>query len=95
MAARSSNRLRGRTVLLLTSNRRYALRGIRPGDRLRAARRRVRLGRSYQLAGSSFYLPAAGPARGVLRVKQGRIVEIGIADPELMRTRSRALLAGL
>jgi hypothetical protein len=31
----------------------------------------------------------------VLRVKQGRIVEIGIADPELMRTRSRALLAGL
>ena len=50
----------GRVVAAATANRRYALRGVRTGMRLRAARRRVRLGSSYRVARSTWYVTGGG-----------------------------------
>jgi hypothetical protein len=80
-----SRRLRrsvnGRIVLILTANRHYALRGVRPGTRLtRRVKRRLRLGRRYHVGKNFWYLTPNGSSRGLIKSRRGRIEEIGIAD---------------
>ncbi|MEA2161413.1 MAG: uncharacterized protein QOD66_3793, partial [Solirubrobacteraceae bacterium] len=70
---------RGRVVLALSANRVYALDGIRPGARLRTARR-LRLGAPFRIGLNSWYLTPARAVRGVLKVRHGTIEEVGIAD---------------
>lgn len=80
-------RLRGRVVLVLTANRHYALRGVRPGESLARAARRLHAGRGFHVGRNLWYLVPNGPGRGVLKVRHGAIGEIGIADPALTGTR--------
>jgi Tannase-like family of unknown function (DUF6351) len=90
-------RVRDRAVLVLTANPSYALRGgTHPGVRLAAVARRLRVGRRFQIGLNSWYLVPAGPSRGVLKVRRGRIEEIGLADERLTTNRaaSRHFLAG-
>jgi hypothetical protein len=82
--------LRGRAVLALTANRHYALRGVRPGARLTAVARRLNSGRGSRVGRNTWYLVALGRGRGVLKVQNGVVEEIGIADPRLVRTRAAA-----
>jgi hypothetical protein len=70
---------RGRVVLALSANRVYALDGIRPGARLRTARR-LRLGAPFRIGLNSWYLTPGRAVRGVLKVRHGTIEEVGIAD---------------
>jgi hypothetical protein len=85
-------RLHGRVVLLLTSNRHYALRGVRPGTRLARVARRLHAGRGFHVGRNTWYLVAGGShhSRGVLKVQHGRIGEIGIVDPRFVRGRRQA-----
>lgn len=83
-------RVRGRAVLLLTSNRYYALRGVRPGMRLATVARRLRVGRGFHVGLNWWYLAPDGPAHGVLKVRHGEIEEIGIADKRLTDGRRAA-----
>jgi ABC-2 type transport system ATP-binding protein len=75
--------VRGRVVMVLTANRHYALRGVRPGVRLAAARRRLRLDRGFQIGLNRWYLAPAGRAQGVLKVRHGQVQEVGIANSAL------------
>ena len=77
----------GRAVLLLSSARVYALRGVRPGARLAAARRRLRLGTGYRIGVNTWYLTPAGAAAGVLKVRGGIVGEVGILDRRLTGSR--------
>jgi beta-glucosidase len=79
-------RLSGRIVLVLTADRRYTLRGIRPGTTVRAAMRRVRLGQPFRLGPNVWYVVANGSSRGVLKVRHGIVQEVGIAAPSLAGT---------
>jgi hypothetical protein len=90
-----ARRLTGAIVLLLTGNRRYALRGIRPGTPLRIAARRTRLSRPIRMGPNTWYLTANGSSRGLLRVRHGVADEVGIAVNALTRTpaQARRLLA--
>ncbi len=72
--------LRGRVVLVLTASRHYALHGIRPGDRLSRARRRLALGAPFHVGRNTWYLIRGRRSRGVLKVQHGRVREVGIAD---------------
>lgn len=83
--------VRGRAVLVLTANRHYALRGVRPGTRLAHVARRLRVGREFRVGLNGWYLVANGSSRGVLKVRHGVIEEVGIADPVLTRTRRASL----
>lgn len=80
------HRVAGRSVLILTSSRHFALRGIRPGARLAAVARRVRVSRPFVVGRNRWYLLAAGRARGVLKVRHGEVQEIGIAERALTRS---------
>jgi hypothetical protein len=88
-------RVHGRAILVLTANPSYALRGVHPGARLAAVARRLKVGRRFQIGLNSWYLAPAGPSRGVLKVRHGKIEEIGLADKRLTTSRaaSRRFLA--
>jgi hypothetical protein len=81
--------LRGRIVLLLTSDRLYKLRGVKPGTRLAKVRGKLHPGRRIRIGANDWYLVPHGRSIGVLKVRRGVIQEIGIADKRL-RYRSRA-----
>ena len=83
-------RFSGRVVLALTANPDYALRGVRPGDALAPQVRRLHTGKGYRIGLNTWYVFAAGPARGVLKVRHGVIEEIGIATRSLAATRTTA-----
>ncbi|MFZ0044058.1 MAG: hypothetical protein WAK93_22305, partial [Solirubrobacteraceae bacterium] len=87
LSSRSRRQVRGRAILVLTADRHFALRGVRPGTRLAAARHRLRLDRGFTVGRNRWYLAPAGAARGVLKVRHGRVDEIGIADRNLTTTR--------
>ena len=80
-------RVRGRAVLALTSNRYYALGAVRPGESLVKARRSLKLGRAFHIGVNAWYLTPDDGSRGVLKVRHGRIQEVGIADKRLTKNR--------
>ena len=95
LGQRERNRVRSRAILVLTSNPGYALEGVHAGARLAPVARRLRVGRPFRIGLNTWYLARAGSSRGVLKVRHGRIQEIGLANPRLThgRAASRRFLA--
>jgi hypothetical protein len=83
LSRHEARQVRGRVILLLTANRHYALKGIRPGARLTTARRRLHLDNGFQVGLNRWYLGPAGISRDVLKVRKGKVQEIGVANPTL------------
>jgi hypothetical protein len=79
-------RIAGRIILLSTADRRYVLRGVRPGTRLARVQRRLRLRHPYSVGRNRWYLIADGSARGLLKVQHGVIEEVGLVDRRLTAT---------
>jgi hypothetical protein len=90
VAPSQRRRLSGRAVLILTSNRHFALRGVRPGARLARVTHRRHLGRPFVVGRDDWYLLADRSARGVMRVRRGIIEEVGIANRSLTNRRAKA-----
>jgi hypothetical protein len=84
----------GRIILLLTANSRYALRGVRPGARLSEVARRLRVGRPFKVGLNMWYVTPNGAAHGLLKVRHGRIEEVGVVGRGVTPNRraSRVLL---
>jgi putative CocE/NonD family hydrolase len=79
---------KGRVVLVLTANRRYAVRGVHSNTRLsRKLARRLHAGKGFKVGRNTWYLVSNGPSRGVLKVQHGVIKEIGIASKRLTASR--------
>jgi pimeloyl-ACP methyl ester carboxylesterase len=86
------HRLQARVILVLTASRHYALHDVRPGARLtRKVARHLRAGQGSGVGKNRWYLVPNGTGRGVLKVRHGRIEEIGIADKGLTRGRRASL----
>ncbi len=88
------SQVRGRIILALTANRRYALAGIRPGTSLRGARR-LADEKPFDIGVNRWYVIPGKRSDGVLKLRGGRIQEVGIASRQLSRGRAaqRRLLA--
>jgi hypothetical protein len=87
-------RVRGTVVLLLTANRYYALRGARPGMAFAAVSTQLTATKAYQAHGESWYVVAGARANGVLLVRKGRILCVGIAERLLTNGRRQLALFG-
>lgn len=74
----------GRVIIALTANPYYSLRGIRPGVRVAKVARSLHLGRPYHVGLNTWYVIPDGAADGLLKVRHGRILEVGIADKRVM-----------
>jgi hypothetical protein len=78
-----------RVVLLLSDERRYALRGVHPGARVASVARRLRLRsrQGFHVGSNTWFLLPGRTAAGVLKVRHGVVQEVGLADGS--RTRDR------
>jgi hypothetical protein len=83
LARKVRGALQGRIVLLLTSDRLYAVRGVKPGTRLSKVGHKLHVGRRIAIGSNDWYLFANGRSIGVLKVRHGTIEEVGIADRRL------------
>jgi hypothetical protein len=72
----------GRVIWASTADRRYSVDGLRPGAKLARARRLHPIG-PIQVGANSWYFAPAGPSTAVLKVRRGRVEEVGIAEPAL------------
>ncbi|MDQ4048422.1 MAG: hypothetical protein M3131_03440 [Actinomycetota bacterium] len=72
-----------RAVLALSSSPTHRVKGLRKGSRLRTVRRRLRGERGYRVGGITWYLADARRARIVVKVRRGRVSEIGLANLRL------------
>lgn len=81
--------LRGHIVLELTANRFYALHGVRPQTRLAQVRRHLNLARPFHVGSNDWYFLPGKVATGVLKVRNGVIREVGLANLSLTRTRDQ------
>ena len=88
LSASEANRLRGRVVLALVGNPYYALRGVRPGSSLSAAAKVLHPGAAIHVGLNYWYMAANGSTTAVLKVVDGRVQEIGIANAQVTHTHS-------
>jgi hypothetical protein len=95
---RQRQRSAGKIAIALTANRYYALDGVRPGAKLSAVARRLHVQRPPFHVGLNFwYIVPGSAARGVLKVRHGRIQEVGIVARGLTngRTAQRRLFRSM
>ena len=90
LSLHSSHRLVGRLAIALTSDRFYSLHGVKPGTRFTAARRALRPGTGYRVGPNVWYIVHGRGANGVMKVRSGRVQEIGTVSARLTSTRARA-----
>jgi hypothetical protein len=89
LSSHQRRQLRGRVVLILTANAHFTIHGIRSGSRLTVARRRLHL-TMFHVGRNYWYLAPDGPSRAVLKVRGGRVQEVGIANRNLTGLRRPA-----
>jgi 6-phosphogluconolactonase (cycloisomerase 2 family) len=80
--------LRGTVVLVLTANPYYALSGVRSGTAFAAARHTLGPGDLFQIGLNLWYLKSYGSWTAVLKVRNGIVQEVGIADSGVTRNRA-------
>jgi hypothetical protein len=93
VSRRTGAQVRGRVIIALTANPFYALDGVRPGALVAMVSRRLHIqpARFYAVGLNDWYLVPGRSADGVLKVRNGVIQEIGIADKRVLRGRGAAL----
>jgi hypothetical protein len=76
-------------ALLLTANRHYTLDGAHAGSRIAAVARRLHLKGPFKIGRISWYYVPEGRSDGVLKVRGGRVEDVGIALRQLISFGSR------
>lgn len=79
--------IKGRVVLALTANPFYNYHGIKPGAKVSALAKKVKLTRVFHVGSNTWYLALAKPADGIFKVRRGVIHEIGLVSRTLATTR--------
>ncbi len=80
----------GRAVLVLAASTHYSLHGVRHGEKISTVAHHVHLSRRFTVGLNRWYLIEGRYSRGVLKVRGGRVQEVGIADLKLTNGRRRA-----
>ena len=76
-------------MLILTSSKRFRIRGVRVGSSTRTLRRRVRGLRRTRVGRNTWLTKRGSKSRLVFKVRGRKVYEIGIADRTLTTTRTR------
>ncbi len=83
-------RIRGRAVMVLTTSKRYRIKRIGRGTSTRAMRRRLRGERRFRVGRNVWYLARGSKGRRAFKTRGGRVLELGLADRRLTRSRRGA-----
>ena len=83
-APRATKRhLRGRSVIVISSNGRYRLRGVHPGTSLKSAKRKLHLRGAIRVGKDRWFFSRNGRTNAVIRADGGTVAEVGIANRKL------------
>jgi CSLREA domain-containing protein len=82
--------LGGRAALVLTSNHRYHVGSVRPGDSLAKAERTLTILTHFRVGLNHWYFTTGTGSDGVLKVRHGEVEEVGIALRSRTQTRATA-----
>jgi sugar lactone lactonase YvrE len=95
LKAHQRGRLRGRVMLVLTTDSRYSLNQIKPGTQVADVRARLAHMRHLKIGRTTWYVVSGAHATGIIKVQHGTVQGIGIANRALTRTHAaqRRLLA--
>ena len=74
---------RGRVILIMTSSRRFAVRGIRRGTSVATLRRRLRGERRIRVGRNVWYLAGGRSATLAYKTRGPKVLDVGIADRRL------------
>jgi 6-phosphogluconolactonase len=88
LSAGQRRKLQGRVVWASTASAYYDISGVRVGATIAAAGRELKLEQPFQTGGGSFYLVPDGAATAILKVHDGIVEEIGIADKQVTSGRA-------
>lgn len=83
LLGRAQRGVRGRAILALSSSPRHRLKGVRKGSSLRTVRRRLRGERRLRVGRDVWYLAPARRARVVVRLRRGKVAEVGLGHAGL------------
>jgi hypothetical protein len=89
--------LTGRLVIALTPNRFYQLDGILPGSQIGAVPRHLHVEKPFVIGQNTWYFVPGKTVTGVLKVRNGEILEVGVANRQLTsgsRSSQRAFMSG-
>jgi hypothetical protein len=70
-------------VIALTPNRQYSLDGVLPGEQISAVPKRLRREKPFVIGVNTWYFVPGKAATGLLKVRHGEVLEIGIANRQL------------
>jgi hypothetical protein len=76
--------------VILTSSKRFNAKGTRPGSSVRRMRRRLHGERRLRIGRNTWYLARGRRATLVYKTRGRKVLDIGIADRRLTRTRRGA-----
>jgi hypothetical protein len=80
-------RARSRALIALTTSRRVLIKRLRVGSETRTVRRRLHGERRHRIGRNTWYLASGRGARLAFKTRGGRVLELGIADERLTRSR--------
>jgi hypothetical protein len=75
-----------RAIVILTSSKRFSVRGVRPGSSVKGLRRRLRGERRLAIGGNAWYLARGHKATLLYKTHGRRVLEVGIGDRRLTGT---------
>jgi hypothetical protein len=81
-------RLRGRALVLLTTSPRWAVLGLSPGESTRALRSTRRGRRRLRIGHNLWFTLPGRESRLLFKTRAGRVLEVGLANRALARTRA-------
>ena len=81
---------RKRAIVILTSSKRFSVRGVRPGSSVKGLRRRLRGERRLAIGRNAWYLARGRKATLVYKTRGKRVLDVGIGDRRLTGTSGSA-----
>ena len=87
ISRRTRKRYRSRAIFIATNSKRFRLRKLRAGSRVKTLRRRLKGERSFKIGKIRWYTVAGKRSRLIFSTRKGRIRGVGLASKRLTSTR--------
>lgn len=85
LAARLRQAVKGRVVVIVSSSKRYAILGVRPGVSERSAKTKLQRAKKVRAGRSTWYVQRGRSVAQLVAARAGRVQSVGIADARLTR----------
>jgi hypothetical protein len=90
ISRKERRRVRDRALVILTTSKHYRIKGVRNGSRVSTLRRRFRGERRFKIGRNTWYIVRGSKSRLVFKTRGKRVLEVGVADRRLTRSRRSA-----